>query len=531
MAYSDIGGRAFAQICRNFIQVDWIKCIRNRLLRAARHEAGITLIETVLAIAIFGMVSTTIIGVITSATAADSRSRQKTIALELAQQQLEYVRQLSYADVCIAGGNPSCPVTVPATIGVTPTLQKRVMGLWYQLRTSIRWVNDAVATGVATGANYKRVRVIVTRLNDNKELARVYTLVANPSNRGVGGINNAIINVSVLDFGCTTGDGCTTNANPVYVQGALVDLWDGPSMHASDTTDETGAVTFAGLTPNPADVNGVLLPSGATAYYDVAASAGGYQTLREDLPPGTVPSGTGAPPATATHLQLNPGQTQTSNVRLYRPTKITVVVQDANGNPYTGAAYIDIGATHPRCAQEFLAPASSTGTTLSVGPGTSNLTIGSTEPALCGAGEQPVSGAVYTVGARSTDGTLVADAVQQSVPNSYPSDLTSTFIVKLVPAQTVNCTVTVKKGGVLFSGARVDVLDGLDDPAPQVYVTASPTISGQVIVRGLPVTPTAQLKGDYDITAWGISGTTQFSLGITNQKVPASGCSFAVNVP
>lgn len=504
--------------------MDWIKCIRNRLLRAARHEAGITLIETLFAIVIFGIVTTSTIGVLTSATAADSRSRQKSIALELAQQQVEYVRQLSYADVCIAGGNPSCPVTVPATVGVTPTLEKRVMGLWYQLKTNIRWVNDAVATGVATGANYKRVRVIVTRRTDNKELARVYTLVANPSNRGVGGINNAIINVSVLDFGCTIGDGCATNSNPVYVQGAQVDLWDGPSMHASDVTDETGGVTFAGLLPNPADVNGVLLPSGATAYYDILASSSGYQTLREDRPPGTVPTGTGAGPSSVTHLQINPGQTQTANVRLYRPTTINVVLQDASGNPYTGAAYIDIGSTHPRCSQEFFVSGSPSGTTLSVGPSTPNLTIGSTETVLCPNGEQPVSGVSYTVGARSSDGLLAADAVQKSVPNSYPNDLTSTFIVTLEPIATMSCKVTVNKSSTLIANARVDFIDGPGGTSPQIYATGVTNING-VATFTLPKT------SDYDLYVWSASGNGGGTNLVVPNNLPTAGlCNFAVSL-
>ena len=153
--------------------MDWIKCIRNRLLRAARREAGITLIETVFAIAIFGVVSTSVIGVLTSATAADGNARQKTIALELAQQQIEFVRQLTYADVCVTAGNPTCPSGVT---GIPSSQTKWVMGLAYKLATSVRWVNDAVPTAVATAANYKRVRVTVTRSSDNKQLARVYKI-------------------------------------------------------------------------------------------------------------------------------------------------------------------------------------------------------------------------------------------------------------------------------------------------------------------------------------------------------------------
>jgi type II secretory pathway pseudopilin PulG len=494
--------------------VDSIKCISSRLLHAARRQAGVTLVETVVAIAMFAIVSTAMITVLTSATYADGLSRQRSIALELGQQQIEYVRQLSYADVCIVGGNPSCPAGVT---GVTPILQKRVMGLWYQLKTSVRWVNDTVSTGVATAANYKRVRVTVSRLTDNKQLALVYTFVANPSQTNVGGINNAIINVYALDYGCTIGDGCTTNSNPVYVQGAQIDLWDGPSPHASDVTDQTGSVTFAGLLPNPADSNGNLLTSGATAYYDILASFSGYQTLREDLPPGTVPVGTGTGPVSAAHIQINPSQTQTANIRMYQPATIYVHLTTDGSTPYTGNAIVDIGALYPRCAQEF-SPTSSpavTGGSLSIVP---PATIGGPAGPCAPLGEQPVSGVTYTIGARSTDGTLVATAVQKSVPNSYPADLTSTFTLTLQPITTKSCTLTVKKSGVAVSGARVDVIDGPQEtpPAPQAYVTTVTNGSG-VATFTLPVT------SDFDVYVYSSSGNG----GLTNQVVPSSGtCTF-----
>jgi prepilin-type N-terminal cleavage/methylation domain-containing protein len=517
MPYSDIGGRGLARLCRSFIQVDWIKCIRNRLLRAARREAGFTLIEVVFAISIFGVVSTALIGVLTSATAADGLARQKTIALELAQQQVEYVRQLSYPDVCISGGNPSCPVTVPATIGIQPTLNKRVMGLWYELTTSVRWVNDAVPTGVATGANYKRVRVTVTRLRDGKQLARIYTYVASASRAAMGGIDNAIINVNVLDYGYTTASSPSATA----VVGATVHLYDGPSGHSSDVTDETGLVSFASLEPNPADGSGNIYTTGATAYYNVTAIMSGFETLKEELPPCTVPCGTGSPPVGPAHLQIGPSQTQATTIHLYRPATINlqVQVQDTDGDwvPYSGTANVYVGGAYPR---------GSDGTTITVAGG--SKTIAATD--LIG-GEHPVSGATYTVGAKSSDNTLVATAVKQTVPNNYPLDLTSTFILQLEPvtATPKSCTVTVQKNASTpIPSARVDVIDGPGGSPSQAYATDTTNSSGTVIFT-LPQT------GDYDLKAWGTLSGAALSGGLTDQIVPnnlptTGNCKFTVTV-
>ena len=510
MPYSDIGGRGFPRLCRKFSQVDWIKCITNRLLRAARREAGITLIETVFAIAIFGVVSTSVIGVLTSATAADGNARQKTIAIELAQQQIEYVRQLGYADVCVTGGNPTCPSGVT---GIPSSQQKWVMGLRYKLATSIRWVNDAVPTAVATSANYKRVRVTVTRASDNKLLARVYTYVANPSRAQLGGINNAVINVNVVDNGYLAAPSPSTPP----VQGAQVDIWDGPSPHSSDVTDETGVVAFAGLPPNPADTNGVLLATGPTAYYDILATLSGYQTLREELPPGTVPTGSGAGPVNAAHLQIGPNQTQSTTIHLYRPATIIVDMNNSDGSPYTGGVCVDVGAPSPRGAQEFCNSS-----------GYSNGIFSITPPTTIG-GEQAVSGAPYTVGVRSYDGTKFASSLKQTVPSNYPTDLTSTFTVQLQTVTTKSCTITFKKGSTAIQNARVDIIDGVSGTPVQIYATGVTNSSGQAVFNGvasiaLPVTT------DYDIKAWGTLSSTVVSGGLTDQVVPTSGtCSFAVS--
>ena len=140
----------------------------------------------------------------------------------------------------------------------------------------------------------------VLRDRDSHLILRSVTYVAPPSRAPYGGINNAIINVQVVDLG---------NSQP-YV-GATVNLANGPSSNRSDMTDSTGAVSFAALTPNPT--------SGSQSYYDLTVTAGaGYQTLAAD-----VPSGSATPPATASHIQLNPSQTSSTSIRVFKPPRST----------------------------------------------------------------------------------------------------------------------------------------------------------------------------------------------------------------
>lgn len=479
--------------------MDWIKCITSRLLRAAKREAGFTLMETLFAIVIFGTVSTAMIGVLTSATAADGLSRQRSIALQLAQQQVEYVRQLNYTNVGTQSGNPN---------GVVQSSQtKQVMGLWYTLKTRIKWVNDPVQGTFATAANYKSVRVIVSRNTDNKELARIYAYVSSSTRQKYGGINNAVINAEVLD-----------NVTNQPVPGATVAISNGPSptSSASDTTDETGVVTFPALTPNP-----------TSSYYDIMVSLAGYYTLREDLPPGCNGLQTCAAPAAAptvaemtpAHIALSASEvtnTSTEAFIIYKPSTIYVNVFNSDGSPYTGTATVILGAQrslsngqlYPRGVQEYLY----NGSPITIGPSQAS-------PFNMIGGEYPVSGVSYTIGARTVAPSatnLFAPLVKQYVPcgSTYPGSPSCTINLTLAPTAltTKSCTITVKNSsGAAVSGARVDAIDGVNDPV-QSYFTGTTNSSGQVVLS-LPV------GTDWDIYA--DNGTIHGHLA--DRQVPSSG--------
>jgi type II secretory pathway pseudopilin PulG len=441
--------------------VDWIKCITNRLLRAARRETGVTLIETVLAIAIFGVVSTALIGVLTSATAADGRSRQKSIALELAQQQVEYIRQVGYDNVCIAAGNPTCKAGVD---GIPSTQEKRVAGLWYKLSTRIKFVDDPVPGLSSTLTNYKQVRIIVTQASDDNELTRVTTYVSSPTALPYGGANYAIANVVTIDMG--------TNEP---LEGVQIDLWRG-SWHAEDTTAlaSSGAAvaSFAGLDPNPT--------SGAESYYDVLASLDNYVTLPTDLPPGTVPPGTATGPETTSHFILAASQTKEIDLNLYKPSTVTVQVMDG-GSLYTAhSTTVTISAP------------SADGFVDSVTTTTGQASFYNVPPA----GD-------FTVKAQTTD-YRSDQLISQTVPEDYslPSP-TKNFVLTLgaaAPPAPVTVTVWVRHVALLtdscegssdrLSSASVS----LDDPDIPYTNSATTNSSGTAVFNGVP-------QGIYDFTA------------------------------
>lgn len=441
--------------------MDWIKCIASRLLRAVRREVGVTLIETVIAISIFGIASTSLIAVLTSATAADGLSRQRSIALELAQQEVEYVRQLSYSNVGIVGGNP------PGVI--VATQQKVVAGLTYTLTTRIRWVNDPIASSFVTYANYKQVRVTITRKSDNKQLARVYTYLSSSTRAPYGGVNNAIINVNTQDYALKTA-----------LQNVAVSLYDGPE-NTNDVTDETGLVTFPALTPNPT--------SGNTSYYDISAYlSASYQTLREDIGPASPSPTLGA---TAAHIQVAPSQTVTTTIYLYQPVTFCIQILNSDGSAYSNSATVDIGqnlsssSSLLRSADEFSLSTPAPGSCPSYGGNPSYLIVTGNTALIDDLGSEPlIPGVAYEVGVRTPVGCTTscsyAEAhAQLGQSDGYPNTLSKTFSVTLPssPTATISCKVTVKNGsGSTVQNARVDVSNWAS--SPNIYFTGTTNSSG-----------------------------------------------------
>jgi type II secretory pathway pseudopilin PulG len=480
--------------------VDQIKCITSRLLRAARHEAGVTLIETLFAIVIFGIVSTALIGVLTSATAADSRSRQKTIALELAQQQIEYIRQLNYGNVGLVDGNPG---------GVVQAVQsKEVTGLWYTLTTSITYVDDPTPGSYVTAANFKRIQVVITRASDGAEVARARTYVSSATPLETGGLNNGLINVTVQDF--------QTKALLGSVRVHLAKTWDA-GFSASDYTGidsglpSFGVATFKGLEPTPTDPD----PLG---YYDITATLVGYTTLAADLPPSD-----SSATQSAGHIALEKSGTSNTTIYLYKPSGIIVHVIDGSNAPslYTGSTTVTISSVKLGVSQQFTTT-----------DGTVTLNPGDTLD-----GDPIAPGSDYQVDVATTTpyerhGLLTG----LTVPSNYPTNLSSTFDVPLpdyVPPVTTPVTVTVRNGswssngctsspkGSLQSGATVKLI--VSD-TPSTTYSPSSFGGGTYSFTGIPV-DTYDISAKYSPDRW---HTYQGTLA--GQVISTTSNSFCVSI-
>lgn len=404
------------------------RCLRRRARLG--NQSGFTLIEAVFAMVLFAGLAAAMAGLLTSAISANKLARQRTIADQAALEHIESIRRLDYDDVGTILGNP--PGVVNATTPINLT------GLDATIFTQIRYVDDPTPTSYETSANYKRVLVVVRRDDDNRLLARELTYVAPTSRTPFGGVNLAIVQPTVIDYGLN-----------VPLENVTVDLLTGPSAPRSDVTDATGQVAFQKLTPN-------ATPTCPSDCYDLTATLSGYVQL--DAP---------------TRVNVGPGQTATPTIQIYRPSTINVVLLNSGGGPYSAPATVRLTSARNGATETF-----------SVTGGSAAITAV--------AGEQIVPSVQYTAEAWTTGFPLCATPVTQYVPDDYPSVLTSTFTLTLGPCPSGNVNVTVTWGGSPAPGATVTLSGG---PYALSPVTGTTNAAGQVVFTNVPS------GGGYTVTA------------------------------
>ena len=264
-------------------------------LRSVRAEHGFTLIEAVMAMAIFLGVSTALAGVLTSSISARSLASERTAAEQVANDQLEWIRSLDYADVGLtANGNPAGDVNATGN-------------------QSARRPDGSVALHRGD-RDHVGGRPRPDELLDQGELQeRDRHRVPYPRRQGADGAEHP---------GRAPSAGGIRRHQPRDRQrpGARLLLrtrrsrtpssisTTGPAPPLSDSSDAAGYVRFPALSP----------ASGSTYYDLVVPTFNGYILL----------------PDPATHFQLAAGSTPPTKVlQVYRPVTLTVAFNQTAARP------------------------------------------------------------------------------------------------------------------------------------------------------------------------------------------------------
>ncbi len=412
-----------------------------RRLRVASSEHGFTLIEAVMAMAIFAVVSTALAGVLTSSISARSGANERTAAEQIANTQLEFIRSISYANVGLTtNGNPSG--IVDAT-GDQSAQGGPTVPTGYTVQIKISWVDDSIPTSPATKANYKNVTVKVFRTRDAKLMTQQSTQIGPRQRAPYGGINKGIVNAQVQYYYLNT-----------PAPDVLVNLNNGPSSPLADTSDSGGLLRFPALDP----------ATGSTYYDLVIAPFAGYILL---------------PDPTTTHFQIAAASaTPVKVLQIYKPVTLTADFRNSDGTPYVGTVVFTVANSRGSKSYTY------TGSPVTVTTITNSTT---------GASELLVPASYTITVTNQAAASFYTDPVTQSVPASlsnYPTDLAATGTVTADPLGSITATVTSAGGPV--NGATVTVSGG---PRSIATKTATTNASGIATIGSLPA------GGGYTVTA------------------------------
>ena len=205
------------------------------------------MIETVIAMTMFAVISAPLVGILLASVAQQKASKERTLAAQTAQSAIESVRSLPYDSVGVANGNPSGTIAAAMTAS-----QLGIQGLDATVKTQISYMDDAPVTSYRTRADYKKVVVTVVRNTDSRTLAQDVTYVAPPGAGAYAGQSQGIVLAQIIDYALNT---------PIV--GATVTVSGGPSPTRNDLTDASGSSVFPSLLPTNVTLN----------HYDVTPAA------------------------------------------------------------------------------------------------------------------------------------------------------------------------------------------------------------------------------------------------------------------
>lgn len=279
----------------------------------AREQSGFTLIEAVIAMVVFIIALVAVTDLFLTDIKVLSLAKARSMGLSLANQQVEYLRDLPYNSVATQHGT----IFPPGTIADDQT--QAVGGYVFRVHTVIQYVDDPYdgnATGTIPGKptdlypyDYKKAQVSVYLNNSNTQVATLTTNVAAKAAETAS--NTGILSIKVL------------NANGQPVSNATVTITnpnESPAVNITTSTDNNGLVTIPKLPPDSKNE------------YHVTATQSGYSTDQ------TEPSGSGGQVAVNPNPNVLVQQITSVTLAIDQLSTISGAVVDTSGNPVGGLA-------------------------------------------------------------------------------------------------------------------------------------------------------------------------------------------------
>ncbi len=271
-----------------------------------RDEKGFSLMETVVALAIFGLIVTALYSLFNLGIKVVNEDKARVGARVIAEERMEIIRNLSYDDVGTVGGVPAGDIEQSETT----TLNNVV----YTISTDVHYVDDAyddVAPTDTVNVDYKKVRVEV---DWNSQLnADPIVLVSDIVPQGMESLaSGGTIYLEVSD------------STPNPVSGATVQIVNNevtPVVNITSSTNADGIYMLPGA-------------SVATQSYEVYISKAGYSSAQTySLDPINNPN-----PSPA-HLSVGDGAVTTKSFIVDLLANFTITAQLSDSTPVSGFTF------------------------------------------------------------------------------------------------------------------------------------------------------------------------------------------------
>ena len=249
-----------------------------------QKEGGFTLVEMLVSIIVISIISLAAFQLMTALLNSTIVSKRQAVAYTLANNQMEYLKELPYDRLAVAGGSIPSSYTIPGSFTQT------INGDKYTIKTSVVYADDAYdGCGSYPSQALKQQYCknyppptgapnLDTNPADNKNAT---VTVLDARGRTLASLDT-IVSARVAETASNTGalfvkivDG---SGNPI--SGANVNILNtttSPAINVNDSTDSNGVTIFYGLPPDTTNYD-----------YNVTASLSGYSTLTTILPSGSL---------------------------------------------------------------------------------------------------------------------------------------------------------------------------------------------------------------------------------------------------
>lgn len=213
--------------------------------KTKQTQAGTTLIELIVGLAIFAILASAFLSVYSILTRTVKLAREKTILASLSSNYMEVARNMSYSQIGTATGNP--PGSLPDN---TNPIQIFENGTTYKIYYEVTYIHDPADPSATSTPDYKQVKMNI--LNTTTNAIENFTTTIVP--QGITGGNN----LGALWVQVVNSQGQPVSGANIHIQSPPIN----PTMVLDRSSDSGGNWIEVGLPPGANTYRIVVTKSG-----------------------------------------------------------------------------------------------------------------------------------------------------------------------------------------------------------------------------------------------------------------------------